>query len=238
MPDFSIFIPVLNEAAILRPNMERLLSFLDGLNTDYEIIIGSNGSTDATEVEGARLAAEDERVKFFALAEPGPGAAFAQAVKMASSDAILTLDMDLSMDLDFVPRALELLPSYSVVIGSKMQGRQERTMGRILGSGLYIVCARLLLGLPFHDYSIGAKAFKREMLLGFKHLIDGHTAYVGNLVFAAHRAGLPVIEVPVGCSDKRRSRFNLCHEGLYRVGWLLRLFWRYKMRGGDPRREA
>jgi len=105
-------------------------------------------------------------------------------------------------------------------------------MARIAGSGLYIFCARLFLGLPYHDYSIGAKAFRREALLSFKHLIDAHTAYVGNLIFAAHRAGLSVVEVPVACSDKRRSRFNLAHEGFYRVGWLLRLFWRYKLKGG------
>lgn len=222
----------------MRPNLERLEAFLDGLGLDYEIIIGSNGSTDATEAEGELLAAGDHRVKFFALVRPGPGAAFARAVEMASSQAVLTLDMDLSMDLDFVPRALELLPAHPVVIGSKMQGRQERSMGRILGSGLYILCARLLLGLPFHDYSIGAKAFRRDVALSFKHLIDGHTAYVGNLIFAAHRAGLSIIEVPVGCSDKRRSRFNLCHEGLYRVSWLLRLFWRYKVLRGDPWRGA
>jgi glycosyltransferase involved in cell wall biosynthesis len=232
MPDLTIFIPVLNEASILQPNTERLIRYLDGLALDYEIIIGSNGSSDATEAEGKALAAREKRVKFFALARPGPGAAFARAVKMLNSDALITLDMDLSVDLDFVPRALDLLPSYAVVVGSKMQGVQERTMARIAGSGLYVFCARLFLRLPYHDYSIGAKAFRREVLFPFKHLIDGHTAYVGNLIFMAHRAGFPVVEVPVACSDKRRSRLNLAHEGFYRVGWLLRLFWRYKLKGG------
>jgi len=234
MPDYAIFIPVLNEAAILRPNTLRLMEFLDGLGREYQVIIGSNGSSDQTVAEGRRLQADYPRVRFFHLPRPGPGAAFARALALCQAPLILTLDMDLSVDLDFIPRALALLRSYPVVLGSKFQGRQERTLGRVLGSGLYILCARLLLGLPYRDYSLGAKAFRREAISGLEHLIDHHTAYIGNLVYGARCRGLAIREEPVACWDRRPSRFNLLHEGLYRVGWLLRLFFRYRLPGRKP----
>ena len=52
---FTVGIPVLNEEAILVPNTERLLHFLDGLGREYEVLIGSNGSTDSTTTLGADL---------------------------------------------------------------------------------------------------------------------------------------------------------------------------------------
>lgn len=235
MRDFSVFIPVLNEEAILAPNLEALLAFLDGLSANYEVLIGSNGSSDRTEEIGRGLAAAHQRVRFFHLAEKGPGRAFRQAVRMADSPHLVTLDMDLSTDLDFVPRALGLLADHAVVVGSKRQGVQERTLTRILGSGAYIACAGLFLGLPFQDYSIGAKAFQREVALRFLAAVDHHTAYVGNIIYEAHRAGLPIIEVPVTCKDIRRSRFNLGHEGLYRFAWLFRIFLTARLLGRPVR---
>ncbi len=234
MPQYAIFIPVLNEEAILRPNTLRLMQFLDSLGREYQIVIGSNGSSDRTEAEGRRLQEEFPQVSFFHLPQPGPGAAFARALEIMESPLIITMDMDLSVDLEFIPRALDLLETCPVVLGSKFRGSQERGLGRVLGSGLYILCARLLLGLPFRDYSLGAKAFRREALAGLEHLIDRHTAYIGNLVYGVHRRGLAIRELPVTCRDQRASRFNLTHEGFYRVGWLLRLFVRYRLAGKKP----
>lgn len=229
MVSHSIFIPVLNEAEIIEGNSRRLLAYLDGLGHEFELVIGSNGSSDATAEIGSALAAGEERVRFFALEQPGPGRAFARALGMFKGRTLITLDMDMSVDLEFIPRALELLEEHEVVVGSKQQGRQERSAARIAGSGMYIACARLLLGLPYQDYSLGAKAFSRRVLERFPAAVDQHTAYVANLIFAAHQAGLPIAELPVSCTDTRASRFNLGHEALYRLAWMLKLFWRGRL---------
>ncbi len=224
MPDYSIFIPVYNEEAVITDNTRRLCAFLDRLGHDYELILGSNGSTDRSEELGAELAAELPRVSFFHLPVKGPGFAFAHALRLFRGRALVTMDMDLAVELDFVPEALELLEGYQVVVGSKRQGRQERSGLRILGSGLFIAAARLLLGLPFEDYSLGAKAFSREVLTRFAGAVDGHTSYTTNLIFCARQANLPMVELAVLCSDRRASRFNLGHEAAYRLAWVARLF--------------
>ncbi len=236
-PAYSVFIPVLDEEAALEANLFRLMAYLEGLGPSFEIILGLNGCRDRSEDIARRLVASDRRLRLVVLPRRGPGAAFARAVEMAGAPVILTLDMDLSTELDFIPRALKALAECTVVVGSKLQARQERRPVRIAASGAYILLAWLFLGLPFGDYSLGSKAFRSGFVRAHRHLIDRHTAYVGNLVFAAHRQGLPVVQVPVTCSDRRGSRFNLLHEGLYRVGWLLRLFWRYRLRGRPLGRE-
>jgi glycosyltransferase involved in cell wall biosynthesis len=225
MPAFAVFLPVYNEEEILKPNMERLLAYLSGLGPDFEILIGSNGSTDGTVRLGEELARRDARVRFFSEPRRGPGAALRTAVGLMRHDLLICLDMDLSTDLGFVPEALRLLESSDVVIGSKCLGRDHRSFVRRLGSGLFIAASRLLLNLPFDDYSIGAKAYRKAVLERYLDAIDRWTAYVQEIVFLALRDGLAVVSVPVQCEDFRRSRFRLPREALYRFGELLRFWW-------------
>ena len=50
-------------------NIEKLKDFLNGLNTPYEIIIGSNGSTDRTPTLGKELEKKYSNVRFFHIPE-------------------------------------------------------------------------------------------------------------------------------------------------------------------------
>src|SRR5262245_39921060 len=73
---FTVGIPVYNEEAILVPNTERLIAFLEGLGRGYEVLIGSNGSTDSTTALGADLSRRFSQVTFFHLPERGVGPAY------------------------------------------------------------------------------------------------------------------------------------------------------------------
>lgn len=226
MKPFSVFIPVYNEEDILIPNTERLIPYLDKLQIGYEIIIGSNGSKDHTPALGEVLADRYPQVEFFHIKEKGVGYAFRQGVQTARCDVIVSLDMDLSTHLGFIEEALGLLDAdYDIIVGSKKLGHEKRSVFRKLGSDLFILAARVLLGLPFEDYSIGAKAYKKDLLLEYADRIDRGTAYVLNIVFLAFQSKRKVIEIPVRCEDYRQSRFNIICEGFYRFFNLFKLWY-------------
>ena len=63
----TIFIPLYNEEALLVKNTLQLLAFLDGLERPYEVILGSNGSTDGTVDLARGLSETHDRVRFFQL---------------------------------------------------------------------------------------------------------------------------------------------------------------------------
>jgi len=227
---FSVIIPVYNEEAILVANTERLIFHLDRYGVNYEIIIGSNGSNDRTSELGRMLSDTHSRVRFFHLKEKGVGDAFTQGIATARYNAVVSLDMDLSINLSFIGEALEFLEAgHDIVIGSKKVGDERRSVLRRLGSDLFILTAGVLLGLPFEDYSIGAKAYRRDLLLEYNHGIDRGTSYVLNIVYLAFRDKRKVIEIPVQCEDYRESRFNIIFEGLYRFRQLFRLWWDEKL---------
>jgi len=221
---FTVGIPVFNEEAILVANTERLLAFLDGLGRDYEVIIGSNGSTDSTTTLGADLSRRFAHVSFFHLPERGVGLAFREFVRRARHPLLVSVDMDLSVDLAFVTTALDLLATHDIVVGSKKMGNQQRTWFRKLASDSFLRVVRLLLGLTYDDYSIAAKAFRVDVLRGFADRINSGSSYVLEICYLTQRAGGRIVQVPVTCEDWRTSKFNLLHEAIYKYGHLLRLW--------------
>lgn len=226
MPSATIFIPVYNEEKILSENVGLLISCLGDVLPGYEIVIVSNGSTDSTVQIGEDLAAGHPEVTFSHIRERGVGGAFRQGVLLAGADRIITVDADLTTSTDFIPRACKLLDTYDIVIGSKREGGQERSTVRVVGSGLFILSVRVLLGLPYGDYSIGAKAYRKETVLQYLDYVDNGSSYVFDIVYRSWRDGARIIEVPVRCSDTRQSHFNLVHEVVHRLYRLFTLWFK------------
>lgn len=140
------------------------------------------------------------------------------------------MDMDLSADLSFIRDTLTYLNGYDIIIGSKKVGTQTRKIIRRLGSNLYIVIARLLLGINYTDYSLGAKVYKKDILERYISLISNYgTDYVINVVYHAFKDGYRILEIPVKCYDNRDSRFNLFAEGIYRYKKVFALWMNHRL---------
>ncbi len=202
--------------------------FLEGSGLDAEILLGSNGSTDATPLIGRLL--EDirpDRIRFFHINQRGHlGRVFRIAAEMASTPLLISVDVDMPFDLLFISNTLELLEKNHIVIGSKLAGLQVRSLMRSTGSEFYILCAQTLLKLPYEDFSSGAKGYRLDAV---KPLLDGisdDTNYVLDILCAAGRGGLKVATTPVDCRDLRKSRFRLLKEFLVRFLHLFRVYLR------------
>lgn len=222
MEPVTINIPVYNEEEIIVKNTEVLKAYMDSIGVEYEILIIDNGSTDKTVALGKELQNKYPQVRFFFIPEKGVGLAFKKAVAEAKYEHLISMDVDLSVDLNFIKVANVLLNDNTVVIGSKIMGSQKRSLLRRLGSSIYILLARLLLGLRFSDYSIGAKGFRRTFVMKHFDYIDKYTNYILNLTYIASKKGLKVIEIPISCVDYRKSRFNLLKEAFYRFFMLFK----------------
>lgn len=218
----TVFVPVYNEEALLAPHTRRLQAYLETLGLPYEIIIGSNGSTDRTVPIARDLCRQDPHIRLFHLPQKGVGRAFREGVRISQYDRIVTVDMDLSIHLGFVGEAYCLLDLYDMVIGSKITGSQQRAWIRRLASISFIRLAGTLLRIHFNDYSIAAKGYRKALVERYLPYMDDQTFYVVQLVYWASRDGNRLREIPVACTDLRGSRFNLIHEGLYKFG---NLFW-------------
>ncbi len=221
----SVVIPVFNEEEILRENFIKLNSFMKKNFKKYEIIICDNGSTDGTKEIGLKLAKKYNTLHFFSIKKRGVGLAFKEMVKRAKYDKIISLDMDLSVDMKFILKS-KLLDNCDIVIGSKKAGKQKRPVIRKFLSAGFIFLVGAFLGLTYKDYSIGAKMYRKSVIEKYIDEIDTGSSYVINIIFYAKRDGYKIKEVPVICNDKRKSKFKLINEIVYRFKGLVFLFLR------------
>jgi glycosyltransferase involved in cell wall biosynthesis len=233
----TIFIPAYNEETILAANIDRLRTYLKERDISaYEIILASNGSTDRT-VEIARACAIGrDDLHVIVLDRRGVGRAFKEGMRRARHDRLICLDLDLTVDLSFIESAAALLETSDIVIGSKQTGAQQRSWIRRLASAAFIACARHLLGLKFTDYSIGAKAYRKQMVQAYLPMLADGSAYVVQVIAWEKRDGARITEIPIWCEDLRKSKFNLPREGIYRFGSLCLLWLQERARRGHSAR--
>jgi glycosyltransferase involved in cell wall biosynthesis len=223
MKPFTIIIPVYNEEAILRQNVEKLINYANKMRVEYEIIAVSNGSTDKSLDIGKKLETTYPRFRIFGLAEKGVGRAFKKGIAEAKYQNIIFMDADLSADLSFIEKANRLLEGHVLILGAKIGGLQNRSLFRKLGSFVFYISVLFLMGLRYVDYAPGAKAYRREFLLKHLKYIDDYTSFVLNLTFLAHVKKEPITEIPIACEDRRKSRFNLWREAVSKYRGLFSL---------------
>lgn len=219
----SLFVPVYNEADTLPETMPRLLRAAEGVAREVQLVVVDNGSTDATPAVLDALAEADPRVLGVRIPLRGVGAALRAALPHFRHARVIAVDADLAVDLSFIGEALRRLDDADIVVGAKETGAKDRPLVRVLVSDLFVLIMRRGLGLPYHDVSIGAKAYRTAVLHRYENLIGRGSNYVLDILIRAHADGLRIEEVAVGCVDTRPSHFNLLHEGFYRFGHLFGL---------------
>lgn len=218
----TIIIPTFNEEERIERSINQVHSYVSEHSITHEILVVDNGSTDSTVEQCKKIEKKTDWFRVYSLPEKGPGRAFCKGVRESRGDAIITLDADLSSSLDFIPEACRLLKNYSAVIGSKSMGEQRRTIVRVFGSYSYISVAQFLFDMSITDYSIGCKAFKKEILISLLDHLDYWTGHIFEICLFCKIHSIPIIEVGVECEDKNLSRFNLGHEALYRFRHLFK----------------
>jgi glycosyltransferase involved in cell wall biosynthesis len=214
MKPFTVIIPVYNEEEILKANIQRLITYNLSLNTSFEIIAVSNGSTDTSVEIGCQLEKQFPQFKIISLPDRGVGRAFKHGILEAKYEHIIFMDADLSADLVFINEADQLLVDHVLVLGTKIGGLQNRSLFRKAGSFVFYLSVLGLTGLRYTDYAPGAKAYRKSFLKKYFDYIDDFTSFVLNLTFVATVKKEPIAEAAIACDDRRQSRFNLWREAV------------------------
>lgn len=135
LPTVTAIVPVHNGERFLVPKIQGLLAadYPPGL---LDVIIVSDGSTDATDVLAESLAT-DPRVRFFRREKAGKAVALSAAFAQSSADMLLLTDVRQTLEPDCVRRLAECLadPAVGIVSGT-LRIRDGMTSGEA-STGLY-----------------------------------------------------------------------------------------------------
>ena len=176
VPDFSVVVPVRNEADNISPLIAELKTVMTALQP-YEIVIVDDGSDDATPEalrDQARACPEIRVIRHRSSA--GQSAAITTGVNEARAGIIITLDGDGQNDPADIPALLDRFreadnPDLLLVTGER-QKRRDSLLKR-LSSRVANAVRGTLLGDHTPDTGCGLKVFSRPAYLampGFDHM--------------------------------------------------------------------
>jgi glycosyltransferase involved in cell wall biosynthesis len=225
-PEFSVVIPVYNEAKILRSSLVDLRERLQDIDHSYEIILAENGSHDRTAEIGHQQSAQHTEIQIFSYPEPNYGGALREGILRARGEFVVCEEIDI-LDVDFHLCALELLRTRKadMVVGSKaMRGaRDHRPFVRRFATRVYNRVLRITLGFRGTD-THGIKAFRRSTMLPvLSECVIEKDVFASELVIRAERAGLRIVEIPVDIVEKRAPSINLFRRIPHALANVLRL---------------
>jgi len=195
-PKVSVLLPTLNE----EENIGKTIRGVRAAVPDAEIVVIDGLSTDRT-VEiakklGARIIVETKKGKAFAIK---------RAFQEIDSDYAVMMDADLTYPIGDIPRFLELLREYDVVLGSRLRGKLETgSMPLVNNVGNNIICmvASVLYLRYVSDVCSGMWAFRKKAYKSIE--VTAHTFELEcNLFAQTAKKGFRMIEVPITYS--RRS---------------------------------
>ena len=210
--DVSIIVPVFNEAKSLPILHDQILSAMARVDRDWEVIFVDDGSQDNSLEVLSELADDDTfhtRVISFRR-NFGQTTAIAAGIDHASGDVIVMIDADLQNDPEDIPMLLgKLYEGYDLVSGWRVT-RQDRYVTRTLPSRIANGIISKVTGVHLHDYGCSLKAYRREVLTGFRLYGEMHRfipAYASSV-------GAKIIEVPV---KHHPRKFGQAKYGLERT---------------------
>jgi glycosyltransferase involved in cell wall biosynthesis len=211
--DLSIVIPVYNEnenLPLLQSAIQQSLCNLQ--NLAWEVIYVDDGSSDSSLQVLERLAAEDpDHTRVVALRRNfGQTAAIAAGIDHSQGDILVLMDADMQNDPADIPMMLEKMEQgYDVVSGWRLN-RQDTFLTRVLPSRIANWMISTVTGVHLHDYGCTQKAYRREVITGFRLYGEMHRfipAY-------ANSVGARIIEMPV---HHHARRFGKAKYGLTRT---------------------
>lgn len=204
----SIIIPVFNEAENIELLYEEIISVLETIEKDYEIIFVNDGSLDTTQDRIDSLFNKDSNHirGIQLLTQTGKAAALHAGFQLAKGDIIFTMDGDLQDDPHEIPNFLKKIDEgYDLVSGWK-QNRKDSFIKNNT-SKIFNAVTNAISRVKLHDFNCGFKAYKSNVVKGLNLYGELHR-YIPVLVAAR---GYKVTEIPVQHRKRRngKSKYGL-----------------------------
>lgn len=210
--ELSIIVPVYNEQENIPLLYQALMQAIEPLGRSWEVILVDDGSRDNSLAALEILAEQDpEHVRVISFRRNfGQTPAIAAGIDHSHGEIIVLMDADMQNDPADIPMMLTKLDEgYDVVSGWRSH-RQDTFFTRTLPSRIANGLISWVTGVHLHDYGCTLKAYRREVITGFRLYGEMHRF----IPVYASTVGASIIEVPV---QHHPRRFGKAKYGLERT---------------------
>ena len=218
--NLSLIIPVYNE----EENLPLLYTAIDQALTPtkdtWEAIFVDDGSRDGSfDVLRSLVEKDPEHVRVLSFRRNfGQTAAISAGIDHACGEIIVLLDADMQNDPADIPMLLAKLDEGYDLVSGWRKDRKDNRFTRTIPSNLANGLISWTTGVHLHDYGCTLKAYRRDVLAGFRLYGEMHRF----IPVFAHAVGAKITELPV---HHHARKFGKAKYGLERtIKVLLDLF--------------
>ncbi len=202
--NLSLVIPVYNEQDNLPLLFEAINNVMNSINQTWEVILVDDGSQDnslAVLNEYAKKDTAHIRVISFRR-NFGQTAAIAAGLDYAQGEIIILLDADMQNDPADIPMMLAKLDEGYDLVSGWRKSRKDNALTRNLPSMLANKLISRVTGVYLHDYGCTLKAYRRDVLEGFRLYGEMHRF----IPVFANSVGAKITEMPVNHHPRKHGK--------------------------------
>lgn len=220
MPLLSLVIPVYNEQENLPFLFNAIQQALDPLKLKWEIVFVDDGSQDKSlDVLKALVKKDPTHTRVVVLRRNfGQTASITAGLDHARGEIIVLLDADMQNDPADIPMMLAKLDEGYDVVSGWRKDRKDTFITRTIPSRVANGLISWVTGVHLHDYGCTLKAYRREVLSGFRLYGEMHRF----IPVYAHAVGARITEVVVHHRSRKYGKTNYGLERTLKI--LLDLF--------------
>jgi polyisoprenyl-phosphate glycosyltransferase len=193
-PFISVLIPAYNEEKSITPVLKDLKHVMKSTKLKHEIIVINDCSKDKT----AEILSKTKEVK--ALHNPynlGYGASLKRGIKEAKGTHILISDADGTYPIKDIPRLVELINKFDMVVGARTGKHVKIPLLRRPAKFFLKHLANFLTSRYIPDLNSGLRVFKKSIALEFFNLFPSGFSFTTTITLACLTNNYTVKYIPI-----------------------------------------
>jgi polyisoprenyl-phosphate glycosyltransferase len=207
----SVVIPLRNEEEVLPQLATRLAETLEGVGSEWEVILVDDGSTDATYGLAVELHGRDPRFKVIRFSRGfGHQVALSAGLDAARGEAVVTMDGDLQHPPEVIPLLVSRWQEGNEIVYAVMEERRGESRSKDWTAKAFY---RLLGRLADIDVPVGAGDFRlvdRRALDAVRAMRESNRYLRGMFSWVGFRqAGVPYASPPRPAGTSKYSRVRM-----------------------------
>lgn len=204
--------PAFNECDVIGDIIKQIRVVVEEIDESYEIIVIDDGSADDT----AQIARSAGATVIQHPYNIGNGAAIKTGIRAARGSILITLDGDGQHDPNDIPKLLENLGPYDMVVGSR-NSESDTAAHRDVANMVFNSLASYVAGRKIEDLTSGFRAVKTHIARQFVYLLPNTFSYPSTLTLSVVRAGYSLGYQPIRFARRignTKSKINPLRDGL------------------------
>jgi len=202
----SVVIPVYNEEAAIRDDLETIMRVMGESGIDHEVLVVDDGSTDRT----AEIVRQFTCVRL--VQHPynqGTGAATKTGIRHARGDIVIMTDGDGTYPNEDMPHLLSYMKDFDMVVGARVREAGTVPWLRTPAKTFIRLLASYMAGVKIPDLNSGLRCFRKEAAERFFGILPAGHSWVSTITLAYLSNGYTVKYVPIEYYPRRgKSSFH------------------------------